>query len=600
MATSLSDKPLHDTQAYQAGEERAQWIVFAVVLTILLLIGFIGFLFFYRGEFKTTLDGPAIIGLNAPTLALILACAYLFAFRYFENLFYLFIAIGWLANAFYLPFEFLFDSRCGPKGFDISQCYVFAQHTYALSFVSSLAFYLATLTKRRTNSSYSPLVVISGWGLGILALTIIGLQIFTKVWAQSFAVRFFAFSTPGVVFSAYGLVRVGRHIRGVLNVPETTSDQTIRVLAFTFYCYSFLQLAYPFKLLLIEARADWIFISFFLIAVGIKFTNGYCLVKVLLQVKYPEFVQAKSELEIMQDRLKRRSQLAALGVISAVIEHDMKTPLAGISTRLVTLRRFYADSKARKYIDELEVDRNRLSAIAKIVPFLRGAQEYYERDRFMGRVSIYELIDRAIAAVKVEWGLNTEKFFFRINPDVNGRPQPRKIDLFVRAYTPMIEQMVVNLFKNGIEAIRETGKDTGVFTIRINAIRDVPKDVAVQNQLRQFTRWARVEIEDTGCGIPPENLPKLTSLFTTKKDRKPNSGIGLFIARILIKIHDGCMDIKSVPAEGTTVFLYLPEWDAYQEFVMLNPESIKSTYDFDEDITALEIPTDEIATAELQ
>jgi signal transduction histidine kinase len=172
------------------------------------------------------------------------------------------------------------------------------------------------------------------------------------------------------------------------------------------------------------------------------------------------------------------------------------------------------------------------------------------------------------------------------------------MEFFVRAYTPMIEQMVVNLFKNGIEAIRETGRDNGVFTITVNTIRKVPEELASQNQLKEFTKWVRVEIEDTGCGIPPENLPKLTSLFTTKKDRKPNSGIGLFIARILIKIHDGCIDIKSVLGKGTTVLLYLPEWDDYQAFVILHPESIKSAYDFDEDITALEIPTDEVKTVE--
>src|SRR5882724_3938499 len=597
MVTSISDKPFHDTQAYQVNEDRGQSIFFALLLTVSVLGGFTIFLSTYMGQLKDGVDRWIILGLYASTLALILACAYFFAFRFFEDLFYLFIAIGWLANACYLPFEFLFKSNCKPDNIT-ADCLHFLLYTYAISLITSVSFYVSTLIEPEETSP-SPRRVMGIWvGAALVATGIAYIFLNYVSPTNPFDFQFLLYTIPGALFSGYGLFRVGRHITGVLKLPKKKMERTLRVLSATFYAYAILQLAYPFKIYLTEADKSWLFYSLFVVAFLIKITNAYCLVKVLLQVKYPEIVRAKSELEAVQDRLKRRSHLAALGIISAVIEHDMKTPLAGISTRLALLRHFHGDGKAKKYIDELEIDRNRLSAIAKIVPFLRGAQEYYDRDRFMGRVSLYELIDRVISAVKVEWNLDTEKFFFRINPNASGKSQPRRLEFFVRAYTPMIEQMVVNLFKNGIEAIRETGRDNGVFTIKVNTIRKVPEELGSQNQLKEFTKWVQVEIEDTGCGIPPENLPKLTSLFTTKKDRKPNSGIGLFIARILIKIHDGCIDIKSVLGKGTTVLLYLPEWDAYQAFVILHPESIKSAYDFDEDIAALEIPTEEVKTVE--
>lgn len=596
MDSRVSERPLHDTQIYQANEERQHWILFAVVLTIILIFGFVVFLLTNQ-TFRNGLDSHIIIGLNATSLALILACAYFFAFRYFEDLFYLFIAIGWLANASYLPFEFLFDSRCGPPSFEISHCYQFALRTYALSFVSSVAFYLATLTKRGGSPSYSPLTIIGSWAAGIIVFMAGSYAILQYIWSaspsESFAFRFMAYATPGAIFSAYGLVRVGNHISGVVKLSQTTRDATLRLLSLTFYCYAFLQLAYPFKIFLLEA-SPVIFPSLFVIGFAIKITNGYCLVKVLLQVKYPEFVRAKSEVEELQERLGRQSQLAALGAIAASIEHDMKTPLSGISTKLVAMRNRYSDKKILWYINKLELDKNRIAAIAKVVPFMRGAEDFYNRDRFMGRVPINEVVNLAIRVVKIEMSLDTKKFFFRINPGPDGKPQHKNMEYFVRAYTPMLEQMVVNLFKNGIEAIKETGRDRGVITIRINAIRGGTGEVTPGRPLKEkYVKWVRVEIEDNGCGIPEENISKLTTLFTTKHDRKPNGGIGLFIANRLLKVHEGYMEINSKEGKGTTVSIYLPEWDAYQEYALKYPAGSAPDDLPDEDLEPLALSLNE-------
>lgn len=593
MDTSDSDNPLHDTQAHQVTEDRRQWIITAVVLTIILAIGFAGFVVLYRESFKEKLDADVIIGLNATSLALILACAYFFAFRYFEDLFYLFIAIGWLANASYLPFEFLFVSKCNASfGYDPFHCYSFALYTYALSFVSSLAFYLATLTKRKSDSRFTVSNTLVMWALYIFVFTAGSYATFTYFSPAnsegSYALRFMVYSTPGVIFAFYGLFRVAQHISGVLNVPQTTSNRTLRTLSVTFYIYAALQLAYPFKIILFEAKATLVFLSFFLIAFAMKVTNVYCLVKVLLQVKYPEFVRAKDAVEELQERLSRQSQLAALGAIAASIEHDMKTPLSGISTSLAAMRNRYADKKIVWYIDQLESDKNRIAAIAKVVPFMRGAEDFYNRDRFMGKVPVSEVIHLAIRVVKAEMSLDTERYFFRLNPGPDGKPQEKFIECFVRAYTPMLEQMIVNLFKNAIEAIRETGRDKGVIIIRINTVRSSAKEIVALNPKMKYSRWVRIDIEDNGCGIPEENLPKLTTLFTTKNDRKPNGGIGLYIAHRLLKVHEGRMQIISKESEGTIVTIYLPEWDAYQEYALKHPED-KGSEDMRDEIQDLDL-----------
>ncbi len=586
MQDSIDDNPLHDVEAYQVSEERHRWNFFAVITLIFIVGGFIVFLSSYDKQLKPALDLEIILGLNASTLAVILAFAYFFAYRFFDDLFYLFVSLGWFANACYLPFELLFKTGCDNGLPATESCFTFFLYIFAISLLSSISFYMSTLTKPSKEASYSAWALLGLWAAGVAAFIGGAYMLLNKVWPTSnYDLKFAIYTALGALFSSYGLFRVGRHITRALRAPKMRRNRTLNVLAWTFYFYGALQLIYPLKIYFIEANVSEVFISFFIIAFLIKATNVYCLVTVLLTVKYPEFVQAKADVAMLQARLAEQSRLAAVGAIAASIEHDMKTPISSISTKLEAMRQRYPEGKIREYIDKLEVDKNRIASITKVVPFIRGAEDFYDRNKFMGKVSINEVINLAIASIKTEWNLDTNKFFFRINP--NSKLAHKNAEHFIRAYIPMLEQVVVNLFKNGIEAIRETGKGGGVITIRIAIVKSVPKEAAAGYNLKNFAKWVKVEIEDNGCGIPADNIPKLTSLFTTKDDRKPNGGIGLYIGRRIIKIHEGCMEISSAEGKGTTVTMYLPEWDAYQSYALGHPEAMGQADDFEDDIAEI-------------
>lgn len=539
--------PLHDVQVQQATEEKGTWFTIAVVSFISILGGFTIFLTAYWTRLNPGLNKEILLGLNATIVVLILACAYFFAYRFFDDHLYLFIAIGWFANACYLPFEFLFDNSCKT---DLPACFRFASYIYVLSLLSAVPVYLAARLKHRTETSKTiPLVHFFGFIIGGV-LTFVAFIYLTSIGASPAAI--FAICTiPGVFFSMYSLAAVGRTITRVLKSPR--EDQTFNILAITFYLYAALQVAYPFKLFLVTADSlymGYVFFCFFVVAVLIKLANLYCLIRGVLTVTYPQFTA-------MQERLKEENRLAALGAISAAIEHDMKTPLASMSTKLETMKHLFHDNRMRSFIDKLEIDKGRIAAIAKIVPYMRGGDEYYDRDRFMGKVCVTEVVNLAIKLVKNELELNPKKFFFN----------NRNKDYFVRAYSPMLQQVIVNILKNGVEAIIDAGKDGGAMTITIYAVKEVPKDVVDKTELKPYAKWIRVDIEDNGCGIAEENISKLTTLFTTKLDRKANSGIGLFIARRIIRIHDGTMSINSIEKKGTTVSLFLPEWEAYKALI---------------------------------
>jgi signal transduction histidine kinase len=66
----------------------------------------------------------------------------------------------------------------------------------------------------------------------------------------------------------------------------------------------------------------------------------------------------------------------------------------------------------------------------------------------------------------------------------------------------------------------------------------------------------RVSIQDSGEGIPPEDLPHIFQPFYTTKHR--GSGLGLSIVKKIVDAHDGTIDVDSKPGEGTTMTVSLP------------------------------------------
>jgi signal transduction histidine kinase len=67
-----------------------------------------------------------------------------------------------------------------------------------------------------------------------------------------------------------------------------------------------------------------------------------------------------------------------------------------------------------------------------------------------------------------------------------------------------------------------------------------------------------IEVNDTGCGIPQENIGRIfTPFFTTKKMGK-GTGLGLAISYGIVKMHKGEIKVKSIPGEGTGFTISLP------------------------------------------
>ncbi len=105
--------------------------------------------------------------------------------------------------------------------------------------------------------------------------------------------------------------------------------------------------------------------------------------------------------------------------------------------------------------------------------------------------------------------------------------------------TQQIQQVLINLFQNAVQAMPEGG------------------ELAVG--LKMIDHNAVIKVQDTGCGIAPEALPRIFEPFFTTKSEGQGTGMGLAVSYGIISRHGGHIEVESVVGSGSTFTIRLPE-----------------------------------------
>lgn len=222
----------------------------------------------------------------------------------------------------------------------------------------------------------------------------------------------------------------------------------------------------------------------------------------------------------LERQLSRSENLAAMGRLTATLAHEIKNPLAIIRGSAQRLGRLEpeAERMARFVVEEAD----RLSnTMGRYLQFARGDQAPAgEGDAVAPLVATLDLLEgelrsRSVALERV------------------GAPWPAAP---VRLDNESLKQVYLNLILNAVEAMEGGGRLT----------------------VGAHLRPGRVEVAftDDGPGIPPEVLRKLGQPFTTTKAR--GSGLGLFLARRLVRSAGGDLHIESREGHGTACTVRLP------------------------------------------
>ena len=98
-----------------------------------------------------------------------------------------------------------------------------------------------------------------------------------------------------------------------------------------------------------------------------------------------------------------------------------------------------------------------------------------------------------------------------------------------------------------------------VMNLCVNAVDAMPDDGTLTLRTRNVDNdWVELEVEDTGCGMPPDVLERAMDPFFTTKGVGKGTGLGLSLVHSSVMAHRGQMDLQSQPGIGTTVRLRFP------------------------------------------
>ncbi|HSF16302.1 MAG TPA: HAMP domain-containing sensor histidine kinase [Vicinamibacteria bacterium] len=243
------------------------------------------------------------------------------------------------------------------------------------------------------------------------------------------------------------------------------------------------------------------------------------------------FEQMGKRITEQVERLKEKDHLRR--ELIANISHDLRTPLAAL----------------HGYLDTLLLKDGQLD-VAQRHEYLKTAIKHSER---LGHL-IYELFELAklessdanlhmeafsleelLQDVVQKFQLAAEQRNVQLRADLTGDVP------FVRADIGLVERVFENLIENAIWHTPERGRVT------VTAAPD--------------SGGVRVEVRDTGCGIPESELPRVFDRFYRGEDTasdQPGAGLGLSITRRILELHGSSIEVQSSPGDGAVFTFSLP------------------------------------------
>jgi signal transduction histidine kinase len=225
-------------------------------------------------------------------------------------------------------------------------------------------------------------------------------------------------------------------------------------------------------------------------------------------------------------------RLAAIGKLTAGVGHEVKNPINAMVVHLELLRGKLAPggreafTGAQRHVDILAGEMQRLDRVVQTLADFSRPMELHLREHDLRQV--VGVVIELTAAEMEENGVRVT---------VGAPHEP----LVVRADAELMQQAVLNLLLNGMQAM--------------------PRGGALRVEMRREHQFAVVEVIDEGEGIPVELLPRIFELYFTTKPK--GSGIGLAMTYRILQLHGGAMDVRSnadasSPERGSVFTFRLP------------------------------------------
>jgi len=246
-------------------------------------------------------------------------------------------------------------------------------------------------------------------------------------------------------------------------------------------------------------------------------------------------VEKTEELSRAQRQVLHMEKMASLGKLSATVAHELNNPISGVLTYARLVRREIAEQpidaavreELTRYLSLVEQECSRCGAIVQnLLVFARrtGAE--------MAPIDLNEVVEHSLMLVRHHLEISGVKLH---SERLSG-------DSRIVADAGQIQQALVALLVNAVEAMNGLEGGEAELTVRLRGDADE----------------VRIDIGDTGVGIPPEVVPQIFDPFFSTKEAENGVGLGLAVVYGIVQRHGGQIEVESKVGQSTVFHLRLP------------------------------------------
>jgi len=239
----------------------------------------------------------------------------------------------------------------------------------------------------------------------------------------------------------------------------------------------------------------------------------------------------------LQSELAGKEQMAQLGQASSEFVHDLRNPLSVICGYVQLLMDQLQETNS---FEGIRTDTAR-EYLARVEKSVFRCQEMAKMWKSLGQRDQTRMMPCSIAEI-IEEVSDTSA---AIAKEVEGRVQvvPGPADCMVLGDSLQIFRALQNLVSNAIQAFPDSG---GLVKVGWSCEGD----------------RVTIDVQDNGCGIPPDKLESIFNPYFTTKEASGGMGIGLFITKKVIENHAGTITITNAPQGGAVACVDLPRLTA--------------------------------------
>jgi signal transduction histidine kinase len=264
--------------------------------------------------------------------------------------------------------------------------------------------------------------------------------------------------------------------------------------------------------------------------------------------------QIKAQARLQQEQLYQSAKLASLGTLVSGVAHEINNPIATVMLNLQVFEKFWQSFQPimdshYNHTKDLAVGGMPYPQLKERLPrLLRDAREGVTRvKRIVGDLKDFAGVHPSHTKSDVDLNGIVEKAVGLV-----GNLIKKTASDFKANYVPQlpcfkgndqrIEQVAVNLLVNACQA-----KDT-----------ERPMSLEVTTGCQKEKRQIYLRVKDSGMGMAPDVMERITDPFYTTKRDHGGTGLGLSISHTIVKDHGGRMVFESRQGQGTTATVYLP------------------------------------------